>query len=140
MASAPGNMCQNCYPSAAHPIPSIIRHVPMRLRRVPTIGHSFAPCCGSVETLETPGTIQMRFAPSFNQERRNIGSLRDLHLSAVPSRYNRSDSIIPEREHHLLLVLLLFLLLSLLGTAAAMATAANLMSAIIPTVASSIIR
>ena len=24
MASAPGNMCQNCYPSAAHPIPSIM--------------------------------------------------------------------------------------------------------------------
>ena len=35
MASAPGNMCQNCYPSAAHPIPSITaggggRHVPIR--------------------------------------------------------------------------------------------------------------
>ena len=56
MASAPGNMCQNCYPSAAHPIHHGRRRrrkeegVTCRsdgLRGVPTMGHSFAKCCGS---------------------------------------------------------------------------------------------
>ena len=38
-------------PSHSHPIHHCRarggRHVPMRLRRVPTMGHSFAKCCGS---------------------------------------------------------------------------------------------
>ena len=57
MASAPGNMCQNCYPSAAHPIPSITaggggrrrasRADPMDCEESQQWGHSFAKCCGS---------------------------------------------------------------------------------------------